>query len=64
MVEMKPENFYEVQGTCADFEDVKEEEDLELFSSEGPTKMMDRAYQKVSPGKCAEAQSHLSAEER
>ena len=64
MVEMKPVSFYEFQGMYADFEDVEEEEDHELFSAEGPTKILDRAYQKVSPEECAEAQSHLSGEER
>ena len=48
----------------ADFEDIEEEENHELFSTEGPTKILYRAYQQVSLGKCAEAQSHLSAEER
>ena len=48
----------------ADFEDAEEEEDHELFSAEEPTKILDRAYQKVSPAECAEAQSHLSAGER
>ena len=64
MVEMKPVSFYEVQGMYADFEDVEEEEDHELFSAEEPTKILDRAYQKISPEECAEAQNHLSAEER
>jgi len=61
---MKPVSFYEVQGMYAAFENAEEEEDHVLVSAEEPTKILNRAYQKVSPEECAEAQSHLSVEER
>ena len=65
IMQMETVSFYEAQGLYADFEDFEEEEDRELLSAEGrQIYWICRAYQKVSPQECAEAQSHLSAEER